>query len=78
MAIELKLASYCQNCRNITPVAVKMPDNLGVFIECEDKNRCAFLARFISKQMRSTERQDSNEHGKLPPDPLVYPEFYSL
>lgn len=51
MAIELSLASYCQNCRNITPVAVKMSDNSGVFIECEDKKRCAFLARFIAKQM---------------------------
>lgn len=71
MAIELSLAPYCQNCRNITPVAVKMPDNPGVAIECEDKNRCAFLARFIGKQMQ-------NEHSKLPPDPLVHPEFYSL
>lgn len=71
MAIELKLADYCQNCRNITPVAVKMPDNPGVAIECEDKNRCAFLARFIEKQIK---------HNELPPDPLqkMYPEFYSL
>lgn len=53
MAIELNLASYCQNCRNITPVAVKMPDNSGVFIECEDKKRCAFLARFIHNQIQN-------------------------
>lgn len=63
MAIELNLASYCQNCRNITPIAVKMPDDPSIAIECEDKKRCAFLARFISKQMQ-------NEYSNLPPDPL--------
>lgn len=62
MAIELSLASYCQNCRNITPVAVKMPDNPTVFIECENKNRCAFLARFIYNQMRN-EKCGRNQNG---------------
>ena len=62
MAIELSLASYCQNCRNITPVVVKMPDNPTVLIECEDKNRCAFLARFITKQMLN-EKYGRNQNG---------------
>ena len=62
MAIELSLASYCQNCRNITPVAVKMPDNPTVFIECENKNRCTFLARFITKQMLN-EKYGRDQNG---------------
>lgn len=62
MAIELSLASYCQNCRNITPVVVKMPDNPTVFIECEDKKRCAFLARFIHNQIQN-EKYGRNQNG---------------
>ena len=54
MAIELRLADYCQNCRNIEPVAVKMIDGPVVIIECEDKNRCAFLARYLCKQLTNT------------------------
>jgi hypothetical protein len=39
-----------------------MPDNTGVFIECEDKKRCAFLARFIAKQMLN-EKYGRDENG---------------
>lgn len=53
MSIELSLADYCQNCRNISPVAVKSPSSVVVEIECEDKNRCAFLARYIGKQLQT-------------------------
>lgn len=62
MPIELSLASYCQNCRNITPVAVKMPDNPVILIECENKSRCAFLARFITKQMLN-EKYGRDQNG---------------
>ena len=51
MGTKLNLASYCQNCRNIEPRAVKLPNTEDVYIECEEKKRCEFLARYLEKRL---------------------------
>lgn len=61
MPIKLELEEYCQNCRNIIPVATKSPTSVIVEIECQEKARCAFLARYLEKQLKRGMCGEQNE-----------------